>query len=225
MADKPALEVEDLELAPGRAPILSGVSFAAAAGELLVVRGESGSGKSSLLLALVGALRPRRGRIRIAGMPLDAAHAPAIRRRMFYMPQEVRAFERETGREFVARALELSVNRGLRRAPVCTPDLCAALGLDETLLDAPLASLSGGERQRLGLLRGLVLEREILLLDEVTSAVDERNRDAIVDLLLGLAGTTVLAVTHDPRFAEQADRVLAIEAGRLVEAAPGVGEG
>lgn len=221
----PAVEVENLELAPGAETILSGVSFAVGAGEAVVVRGASGSGKSSLLLALVGALRPRRGHIRIAGMPLDADHAAAIRRRVFYMPQELRAFERETGRDFIQRALDLAVNRGRRRTPGCTAELCAALSLDEALLDAPLASLSGGERQRLGLLRGLLLEREILLLDEVTSAVDERNRDAIVDLLLGLANTSVLAVTHDPRFAERADRVLAIEAGRLVEAPAGAGEG
>ncbi len=150
----PAVEVENLELAPGDEPILNGVSFAVGAGEAVVVRGASGSGKSSLLLALVGALPPRRGHIRIAGMPLDADHAAAIRRRVFYMPQEVRAFERETGREFIQRALDLAVNRGRRRTPGCTAELCAALSLDEALLDAPLASLSGGERQRLGLLRG-----------------------------------------------------------------------
>ena len=212
MPAPPAIEARELTVELGGRAVLDRVSLAVAPGEKVVVRGESGSGKSTLLATLVGARRPARGEIRVFGDPLDRFHAPAIRRRTFYMPQEVRPTGEETGREFVDHLFGFAATRAARPSPERLREELAAFALDPRLLDARLATLSGGERQRLALVRGLLLERELMLLDEVTSAVDERGRDRIVERLLGLEGVALVAVSHDPELAARADRVVELTA-------------
>jgi putative ABC transport system ATP-binding protein len=212
------ISVRDVELELGGKPILRSVSFAAPAGGKVALCGESGSGKTSLLKALIGLYRPDRGRIVVGDLPLIHEHLPAIRRRVLYVPQDVRPIGEETAREFVDFVFGFGVNRGSRPSEEAVREYLERFRLEASLLDEKMSTLSGGERQRLGLIRGLLLEREILLLDEVTAAVDEQNKQLIVDHLLGLEGRTVVAVTHDPGFIERASARVELRGGEVVGA-------
>jgi putative ABC transport system ATP-binding protein len=210
------IRVDQLDLEIDGKPILAGVSFEVAAGDKVALFGESGSGKTSLLKVLIGLHRPQRGRVEIGGLPLAREHLPAIRRQLFYMPQEVRPIGEETAEEFVDFIFSFAVSRADRPRREEVAELFERFRLKPELLGARMSTLSGGERQRLGLVRGLLLGRSILLLDEVTAAVDEQNKTLIVDHLLGLEGATLVAVTHDPGFIERADVRIEVDDGRFV---------
>jgi len=210
------IRLEDIDLDLGGKPILRGVSASIEPGDKAVICGESGSGKTSLLKLLIGLHRPARGRLTIDGVELTRETARGLRARVFYMPQEVRPIGEETAREFIDLVFGFAVNRDRRPDEERLRALLERFRLGPQLLDARLSELSGGERQRIGLVRGLLLEREILLLDEVTSAVDEDNKRLIVEHLLGLDGTTVVAVTHDPLFISRAALQIELRRGEVV---------
>jgi ABC-type multidrug transport system ATPase subunit len=210
------IDLEDIELELGGKVVLRGVSARVLAGDKAVIHGESGSGKTSLLKVLIGLNRPSRGKVLIDGAPLSPETMRSIRSRTFYMPQEVRPIGEETAAVFLDFFFGFA---STRRGKPSREELLAALErfrLGPELLESKLSDLSGGERQRMGLVRGLLLKRELMLLDEVTSAVDEENKRLIVEHLLGLEGVTIVAVTHDPRFIEGASLRIELNAGEVV---------
>lgn len=209
------LSLENVDLELDGKPVLRSVSFDVERGDKVALFGESGSGKSSLLRVLIGQHRPRRGRVLFDGEGLSRQSLPGIRARMFYMPQEVRPIGEETAREFIDFAFSFAVSRDRRPDEARLLATLERFKLSSQLLDAKLSALSGGERQRIGLVRGLLLEREIMLLDEVTSAVDEENKRLIVEHLLELEHATIVAVTHDPLFIERASLRVELHAGAV----------
>jgi len=212
------ITLEDIDLDLGGKPILRGIGFQVRSGDKAVIHGESGSGKTSLLKLLIGLHRPSRGRVTIDGAELTGKAIHGIRGRTFYMPQEVRPIGEETAREFVDFVFGFAVARALAPSGDELLEALERLRLAPELLEARMSELSGGERQRMGLVRGLLLRRELMLLDEVTSAVDEENKRLIVEHLLGLEGVTIVAVTHDPLFVERASLRVELRAGELVRA-------
>ena len=207
----------DINLALGGKQVLNSVSLEVEPGEKVILHGESGSGKTSLLRILVGLHRPDSGKVEYDGMELNASNSGKIRSRLFYMPQEIRPIGDQTVAEFMDVFFSLKATRNQQPTAEEIEHELDRFKLKTGMMNTRMATLSGGERQRVGLARGMLLEREILLLDEVTSAVDGQNRDLIVDRLTGLEGTTIVAVTHDPRFMELASRRVKITGGRLVE--------
>jgi len=212
------ITARDISLTLGGREILRSASLEMEPGDKVVIHGESGSGKTSLLRLLVGIHRPDTGVVEYDGLPLDARNAARIRSRLFYMPQEVRSIGDETVAEFVGMFFDIRSTRRQRPDKRRVSQELERFGLEPGAIDARMSSLSGGERQRVGLARGMLLGRDVMLLDEVTSAVDGQNRDLIVRRLLGLEGVTVVAVTHDAAFVEAAGRRLEVSAGRLLEA-------
>ncbi len=211
------IHAENIHLTLGDKTILKDVSVNIEEGTLTAIYGESGSGKSSLLKTFIGFHQPTSGRITIAGMVLEPANLPRIRSRVFYMPQEVRPVDEETVREFIDMFFSFKATRHLSPDADGIARAFGSLNLDAQLLDEPMSTLSGGERQRVGLARGLLLRRDILLLDEVTSAVDGENRDRIVDHLTSLEGVTVVAVTHSEEIRNRADLKLKMKGGGVAE--------
>jgi peptide/nickel transport system ATP-binding protein len=229
----PLLEVEGLQAgyrsARGGRPAVQDVSFAISSGECKALVGESGSGKSTIGRCLAGLHTPAAGRIVFEGRELaGAARARPldIRRRIQIVFQN--PYESLNPRQRVASSIErpLRMLRGLSRADaeLEVGELLARVRLPKRLGDRFPAELSGGERQRVAIARALGAQPDLLICDEVTSALDVSVQAAVLELLQELRselGLSMLFITHNLGVvACLADSVLVINEGRLCETGP-----
>jgi len=209
------IRLEKVSVTLGSKTLLDELTLHVPAGRFVAIRGESGTGKSTLLRVIVGQVRPQSGQVLINGLPLDSDHLAQIRRKTVYVPQQPAALPGETGREFLEAPFQFKVNRGARPDGRRVTDLLLRLGLRDKLLDQELSLFSGGERQRLALVRAFLLERQVLLLDEPSSAIDADNRARVLEAMKSLPETTILTVSHDPAVIAAADQFYELEAGKL----------
>jgi putative ABC transport system ATP-binding protein len=193
-----------------------------ARGEMVAVMGPSGCGKSTML-HLAGALEsPTAGSVEVNGRDLstlDAAGRAALRRgEVGFVFQRLNLVASLTAVENVALPLELS-GRSAKQARPMALEALAAVGLHQQLDRYP-DHFSGGQQQRIAIARAMVGGRGLILADEPTGALDSRTADEVVELLAGLPaafGSTVVLVTHEPRFASWADRVVFMRDGVVVD--------
>jgi putative ABC transport system ATP-binding protein len=201
---------------------VNGISLRVGAGEFVAIMGPSGCGKSTLL-HLAGALEePSAGRVLVDGRDLatlDARDRSELRRRdVGYVFQRLNLIPALTAVENVMLPLELD---GVSTGPARRSAIAALqrVGLDHHLDRYP-DDFSGGQQQRIAIARAVVGQRRLLLADEPTGALDTANSDQVVELLRSLCddhGTSVVMVTHEPRFASWADRVVFLRDGRIVD--------
>ena len=179
------MTVPRLRIAGMRSRLAGPFDLELAAGEAIAITGASGSGKS-LFLRMLADLDPNQGDVFLDGTPRRAIAAPAWRRRVAYVAAESGWWDEQVAPHFA----DLPAARAL--AP--------RLGLKAELFDGPVLRLSTGEKQRLALIRSLLLDPPVLLLDEPTGALDEASVERVEAVLLErIAGGTVLvAVTHNP---------------------------
>jgi len=186
----------------------------------LAVVGPSGCGKSTLLRLVIGLIHPDRGRVLVAGLPMGDQTRPALLLRIGYVIQEGGLFPHLTARANVTLVAEdQGWDRERRSARV--KELLALTQMPESLLDRYPSELSGGQRQRVALMRALMLDPEVVLLDEPLAALDPMIRsDLRRDLrrVFDQLGKTVLFVTHDvSEAAEVGDEIALLKAGRLIQ--------
>ncbi|GAA1685879.1 ABC transporter ATP-binding protein [Nonomuraea maheshkhaliensis] len=214
------VELREVTREHGRVHALRGVSLEVAAGELVAVMGPSGSGKSTLLNLAGGLDRPTSGSVTIEGRDLAGVKDLAAVRRtsVGYVFQDLNLIPSLTAAENVMLPRELDgVRTGRARAEAL--EALAEVGAEEVAGRFP-DELSGGQRQRVAIARALTGERRLLLADEPTGALDTATGDEILQLLRTRAdgGAAVLLVTHEPRYAAWADRVIYLRDGRIAEA-------
>ncbi|MFG1754370.1 ABC transporter ATP-binding protein [Streptosporangium sandarakinum] len=208
---------------PGAVTALSEVSLAVEAGELVAVMGPSGSGKSTLLNVAGGLDRPTSGDVVVEGVSLPrlpAGELAALRRRhVGYVFQDLNLIPSLTALENVTLPRELDGIR-FRDARRQALEVLAEVGLAEVADRFP-DEISGGQRQRVAIARALAGERRLILADEPTGALDTPTGDEILQLLRARcdAGAAVLLVTHEPRYAAWADRVVFLRDGRVADTA------
>ena len=215
------IEFRDVSFAYGEGgrTILEGVSFRAEPGEMIALAGPSGGGKTTLVNLLPRFFDPTGGEILVDGVPLPDYDIHALRSQIAMVSQDVTLFN-DTVANNVAYGQEADrerVERALRAANLW--DTIAALpqGID-TLVGDNGMKLSGGQRQRLAIARAIYKDAPILILDEATSALDsesERHVQAALETLM--KGRTTLVIAHRLSTIERADRILVMEAGRIVE--------
>ncbi|MDX3109598.1 ABC transporter ATP-binding protein [Nonomuraea angiospora] len=202
---------------------LKGVSLEVDAGELVAVMGPSGSGKSTLLNLVGGLERPTSGTVRIDDQDLaDVRDLAALRRRSVgYVFQDLNLIPSLTAVENVMLPRELDGVRP-RLAREQAMAVLAEIGVEE-LADRFPDELSGGQRQRVAIARALVGERRLVLADEPTGALDTRTGDDILQVLRARCdvGAAVLLVTHEPRYAAWADRVVFLRDGMVADSTDG----
>ncbi|CAN5761078.1 amino acid ABC transporter ATP-binding protein [soil metagenome] len=221
----PHLEVDDLSARYGRLEVLHCVCLAVERGEVVALVGPSGSGKSTVLRVLVGLLAPSAGAVRIAGQRIDysrSASVRAARDRMAIVFQAFNLFQNMDVLTNVALAPTRIKRRPRAETEAEARALLARVGLAPKLHAYP-DELSGGQQQRVAIARALALRPEILLLDEVTSALDPELVGEVLAVIQDLAaeGMTMILVSHEMGFVrEVADRVVMMDAGRVIEAGP-----
>jgi ATP-binding cassette subfamily C protein len=185
-------------------------------GSITVVSGPSGAGKTTLADVLMGLVAPDQGALFIDDMPLDAAGRLAWRQAVSYVPQEVVIYA-GTLRGNLARACPDATDAQMHAAlGAAAADFTAnwPAGLD-TLIGPGGRQLSGGERQRLALARGLLRQPSLLILDEVSSALDPENEGRIRDSVAQLAGRiTTVILGHSAAFDSIATQHYMLNAGR-----------
>lgn len=202
---EPAIDISQIDVVLGGQSVLSSFSLQAETGEKICLYGASGCGKSTLLRCLLGLVIPRAGAIRIQSTPLNAQSIWHLRALMAWVPQDP-DWGTLTVRDALLRPFSFRVNQSLPMPESQIPEWLDRLQLPESLLNKSTQDLSGGEKQRVGLVGALLLNRPILLLDEVTSALDSANRDRVREALDDLQDRTVLAVSHDADTETWADR-------------------
>ena len=209
--DDAALAVEDLRVALGGRPVLSGLTLRARRGQLTAVLGPNGAGKTTLIRCCTGLVRPDGGEVAVLGAPAGDRRTAA---RVGLMPQS-------TGAWSGIRAGELlRYLSGLYATPQDLALLVAELRL-EALLRTPYRRLSGGQQQAVNLAAALVGRPELVVLDEPTAGMDPHARRATWSLLerLRAAGVTLLLTTHAMEEAEAlADQVFILDRGRVAVA-------
>jgi len=215
------IQAERVSFSYGRfvAPVVHEISLEITPGQKVALVGRSGSGKSTLAHLLLGLYPPAEGRILYDGSDLAQLEAHSVRRQIGIVTQEPYLFG-STIRENIALAdsqlgLE-DVERAARQA--CVHDDIAAMPLQyETPLADGGATLSGGQRQRIALARALACRPRILLLDEATSALDALTERTIFEHLTSLQDCTLLVIAHRLSTIADADAILVLEDGRLIE--------
>ena len=201
---------------------LGGINLTVAKGEFVAMMGPSGCGKSTVLHLAGGLEHPSSGRVLVNGLDLADMSAPqraALRRsEVGYIFQRLNLIASLTSRENVMLPLELD-GVGRREAAHRATEALNTVGLFHNLDRYP-NEFSGGQQQRIAIARSLVAERSLLLADEPTGSLDTVNSDEIIELLATLParfGTAVVLVTHEPRFASWADRVVFMRDGSIVD--------
>ena len=205
-------------------PVLRNIALSVDRGEVISLIGPSGSGKSSLLRLLVGLLAPTAGTVRIDGKPVDyasRADVRALRDKTAIVFQQYNLFQNMDVLRNVTIAPITIKKRPSREVEEDAVALLARVGLADKHHAYP-DQLSGGQQQRVAIARALALRPEILLLDEVTAALDPELVTEVLETIRGLAGNgiTMLLVSHEMSFVrEVSTRVVMMDHGQVVETA------
>lgn len=214
-----ALEAVSVRYAADQAPALDAFSLTIEAGETVALVGPSGAGKSTLVNLLPRFIEPTAGTLRLDGVPLREWRIGALRRQFALVSQDVVLFNDSVAAN-VAMGATFDVERV--RAALRAANL---LDFVETLpqgIDSEIghngSQLSGGQRQRLAIARAIYKDAPVLILDEATSALDSESERAVQSALDALMrGRTTIVIAHRLSTIEHADRVVALDGGRLVE--------
>jgi polar amino acid transport system ATP-binding protein len=214
------MRVEGLRMAFGKNEVLRGIDLAVAKGESIAIIGPSGSGKSTLLRCLNRLEQPSAGRTIFEGKEVTAStNVNALRARMGMVFQHFNLFPHMTALGNVIEApvhvLKVPKEQAIAEGRI----LLGRVGLADRA-DAYPSQLSGGQKQRVAIARCLAMQPQLMLLDEVTSALDPELVGEVLAVIRVLAdqGMTMILVTHEMGFARDvADRVIFMDAGLIVE--------
>ena len=219
-----AIAVEDVHKSFGPNLVLSGISLEVAAHEVICLIGASGSGKSTLLRC-INLLEPiDSGRISLLGQQVTGSGIDAnkVRRQVGIVFQSYNLFPHMTVLRNVTLAPMKALGMPRAQAEDLGRELLARFGLADKQAEYP-DRLSGGQQQRVAIVRALAMQPQVMLLDEVTSALDPELVAEVLDVIRELAdgGMTMLIATHEMGFARDiASRVCFLEEGVIIEEAP-----
>jgi len=213
--------VEGIHKQFGPVEVLKGIDLSIEPGEVVCIIGPSGSGKSTLLRLLNRLEEPTAGRVIVDDEVITSpkTNIDAVRSRMGMVFQSFNLFPHMTVLENVTISLRKVKRIGRQEADRIALERLADVGLEHKAQSRP-AQLSGGQQQRVAIARALAMDPELMLFDEVTSALDPELVKGVLDVMTNLAkaGMTMVVVTHEMGFARRvADRVVFMDGGVIVE--------
>ncbi|MGX6970883.1 ABC transporter ATP-binding protein [Vagococcus bubulae] len=206
--------LENVFFKPQNQTILNNINLSINSGDFITISGPSGSGKSTLLKVLASMITPTSGKLLYKNKEIDKENITDYRKEVSYFFQQPTLFG-DTVMDnlifpFDIRRQEFDKSRVTK--------LLETFKLNESYLNKKIIDLSGGEKQRVAFVRNLIFEPDVLLLDEVTSALDDENKNIIQQFILNeLKGKTILWVTHDSNEFSLGTRQITIIDGKLEE--------
>lgn len=217
------LEIKDLKKSFADTQILKGINLNVAQGEVVVILGPSGCGKSTLLRCINGLEEIQAGEIRLEGSGVlgQDIEWTKVRQDVGMVFQNYELFGHMNVIDNILLGPLKAQKRDRAEAEKVADALLKRVGLFERKLDYP-RNLSGGQKQRIAIVRSLVMQPKVMLMDEITAALDPEMVREVLDVVLGLAqeGMTMLIVTHEMGFAQKvADRIIFMDKGNIIEEA------
>ena len=203
------IEVKDLAISFSDKTILSGLDFYLPKGKKATLKGRSGSGKSSVLMAILGFIKPPFGIIKINGSELNNSTIKQVRSITAWVPQEME-FNLTYTWELLMLPFNFKINKNSQPSQDEKNHMLLNCNLSPSIVEQPLKNLSGGEKQRISLCSALLQKKPLLLLDEPTSALDSNTKATITKLFTKNNNLTILSASHDDYWAEYNDIVIDI---------------
>ncbi|MEL7615066.1 amino acid ABC transporter ATP-binding protein [Vreelandella titanicae] len=211
----------------GAHTVFRDIDLSLSQGEIIVIIGPSGTGKSTLLRCINFLERPDAGRLQVGDLSVDTQRASradilALRRRTAFVFQNYGLFANKTALENISEGMIVVDKLPKAKAHARAREILERIGLADKA-DAYPASLSGGQQQRVGIGRAMAANADVILFDEPTSSLDPQWVEEVLSLMKQLAveRQTMIVVTHEMQFArEVADRVVFMDEGGIVEEAP-----
>ncbi|WP_150911933.1 amino acid ABC transporter ATP-binding protein [Marinobacter halotolerans] len=221
------IKLESLSKQFGDTVVLDGIDLAIEKGEIVVIIGPSGTGKSTLLRCLNFLEQPTAGTMTVGDLTVDVRKASrsdilSMRRRTAFVFQNYALFANKTALQNIAERLLVVDKWPKEKAYKRAREILQQIGLADKA-DAYPAAMSGGQQQRVGIGRAMATGAEVILFDEPTSSLDPEWVEEVLGLMKQLASErqTMMVVTHEMSFARDvADRVIFIDGGRIVEQGP-----
>jgi len=218
------IKVSNLSKKFGEIAVLKDINLELEKGEIVVIIGPSGTGKSTLLRCLNYLETPTTGKIQIGDTKIDAQNhtqkeVTSLRKQSSFVFQNYSLFANKTAIENVAESLITVWKKPKSEALDTANKILVSVGLSDKL-DAYPSQLSGGQQQRVGIARAMAANGEVILFDEPTSALDPEWVEEVLSVMkkLAIQKQTMIVVTHEMQFAKEvADRVIFMEGGYIVE--------
>lgn len=221
----PSIDLKNVSYAfPGaKASLFDGLSLAVKPGECIVIHGENGVGKTTLLQIIGGIVQPTQGEVLVDGRSVKSIDPDALRAAVAYLPQRTTLFE-GTLVDNISMYSSDRIDGSLDKAATLQiGDFVAKLprGWDSQVGDAAAEAMPPGFRQRIAIVRALATDPKVILFDDATAAIDSQGEAFVLDYLKSIKGKyTVVLVTQRPSFQRLADRTFTLTDGKLIPGAP-----
>lgn len=208
------VEFQSVTLAHKDQTILTDVNFSVEEGQRLTLIGPSGGGKSSILKLIAGLISPTTGRILFNGQVIDDLDMPTHRQTVSYCFQQPVLF----GETVLDNLVFPYIVRSQEPDRATMIEALSRVNLDESFLSKKITEISGGEKQRVALVRNLLGQPKVLLLDEISTGLDSETKEIVHQLLENYLanGHTIIEVTHDQSEIDSAKKILHVQGGRVV---------
>ena len=204
------LKADGIDFSYGDETIFRDFSFEVKQGERIVLKGESGGGKSTLMRLLLGFELPDSGSILYKDAPLEGKHLKQFRKECAWLPQDLNIGS-GTVEEVIQFPFQFKESGNQAPDKTRVIKILEDLGLSPGILEKDFADLSTGQRQRVGIALCILLDKPVILLDEPTSALDEASKEKAASHMLSDPDRTVISTSHDPFWIDKCDRMIDLD--------------
>ncbi len=207
--EKSILSVNNISVFYDDKRIIKDLTFQVKRGEKVVITGESGKGKTSVLNAILGFIPIKYGETYFFGKKLSSDNISEIRENTAWLPQET-SLNFDSVNEMIYTPFDFKVNQINYPSTEEIDSMFNYLNISKDLLAKQVDEISGGQKQRLLLASAMLLKKDVLIIDEPTSALDEENKKRITNYILSQKDLTVIAATHDTYWIENSNQIIAL---------------